>query len=72
MLPRDGHIYAVVRKENRLPLYQYLAASAHDIEFEKTEVLGRVEHRNKREAIWIKSHQLDMNKRDDTTYLPQI
>lgn len=72
---RDEHSNLVAKKERTSSLYQHQAATGHDIDFEGTKMLAKIEHQNKRiirEAIEIEKHTESMNKRDDAARLPYI
>ncbi|KAJ7309906.1 hypothetical protein JRQ81_007994 [Phrynocephalus forsythii] len=53
----------------------HIKTTGHEIDFERTKLISKTEHFNSRiimEAIEIEKHPNNMNKRDDTSRLPDI
>ncbi|KAJ7314096.1 hypothetical protein JRQ81_006031, partial [Phrynocephalus forsythii] len=69
------HKNAVKKEEKSSSLFQHIKTTGHEIDFERTKLISKTEHFNSRiimEAIEIEKHPNNMNKRDDTSRLPDI
>ncbi|XP_077778802.1 uncharacterized protein LOC144326219 [Podarcis muralis] len=69
------HKNAVKKEEKTSSLFQHMKETGHEINFADSKLLSNMEHHHKRiimEAIEIEKHPHNMNKRDDTSRLPDI
>lgn len=69
------HKNAVKKEEKTSSLFQHMKETGHEINFADSKLLFNTEHHHKRiimEAIEIEKHPHNMNKRDDTSRLPDI